>query len=50
MTINLNDAISYNCLIELKNVMKMDQKLSGTSLIAVALKQRKILIILLNPN
>lgn len=50
MTVNLNDAISYNCIVELRNVMRMDPKLSGTSLIAVALKSRKILIILLAPN
>lgn len=53
--INMNDAISYNSMIELKNVF--DPKSSyhskftkETALIACALKSRKIVIIMLIPE
>ena len=48
--IDLNDAISYNSLIELKGVI--DNKIGerDAALIAVALKSRKVLIIMILPS
>lgn len=55
MLINLNDAISYNSMVELKNVFypssSYHSKFSQESaLIACALKSRKIVIIMLIPE
>lgn len=51
--INLNDAISYNSLIELRNIYtnkKTRFNVDDTALIAVALKSAKIYIIMIAPN
>ena len=55
MNINLNDAISYNSMIELKNVFDPKSSYhkkftSESALIACALKSRKIVIIMLIPE
>ena len=56
MQIDLNDAISYNSLIELKNVFlkgnQQNQKFGkgNASIIACALKSRKVAIIMLMPD
>mgnify|MGYP006893274038 CR=1 FL=1 len=47
ITINLNDAISYGSMIELKNIFRPNNE---TALIACALKSRKIVIIMLLPG
>ena len=54
--IDLNDAISYNSVVELKNIWSRANpsynklRLDETALIACALKSRKIYIIMLIPN
>ena len=56
MQIDLNDAISYNSLIELKGVFSKRKSKNGrfgrgeTALIACALKSRKVAIIMLMPD
>ena len=56
MQIDLNDAISYNSLIELKNVFikgaNSNSKFGkgNSSVIACALKSRKVAIIMLMPD
>ena len=56
ISIDLNDAISYNSVVELKNVWSRSNpaydklRLDETALIACALKSRKIYIIMLIPN
>jgi len=47
ININLNDALSYGSMVELKDVLRGD---SQKALIACALKSRKILIIMLVPG
>lgn len=56
ISIDLNDAISYNSVVELNNVWSRSNpsyerlRLDETALIACALKSRKIYIVMLIPN
>ena len=47
ININLNDALSYGSMVEIKDVLSKSEE--DKALIACALKSRKILIIMLLP-
>jgi len=49
ITVDMEQAMAYNCMIELKGVLPQDPKLEASAVVACALKNQRVHIVLVTP-